>query len=157
MRRVFSIALFAAGVVGFELAVFRLAEIGTCASGGPYVIENACPAGTTGWLLLLFGSVAAMVVGGIGWPVIGAEVERRPRREDAWVPLLAFVAGTREGAIFWSLTALVILAAAFAPWSDASAGAQEGSAIGAGVLLLIGPGLWLVGRALLRAADTRRR
>lgn len=156
MRRAGFLALFVAGVAGLQLAVFRLSEIGTCASGGPYVIENACPAGATGWLLLLFGSIGAMVIGGIGAPVLGAEGERRPRRAGTWVPLFAFVPGTREGALFLSLTGLVVLAGAFAPWSDASGGARVGSAFGAGLFFLLGPGLWLVGRALLRAADSPR-
>jgi hypothetical protein len=145
MRRTIFVGVFAAGVIGFELALSRLFEVGTCASGGPYVIANECPDGTTGWTFLLFGSILATVIGGIGWPVLG-EGKRRGLK-GPWLPLFIWVPGTRECALFAPLTAAVLLLTS----------PETATLIGAGALLLLGPGVWLVGHLLLRAADSRPR
>jgi hypothetical protein len=127
-----------AGVAGFEIALYNLAQVGTCASGGPYVIGNECPAGTGWWVALLIFSALATAASTLGLP-IGESEEGR-----AWLPVFAFVPGTRESALFLPLTAIVLLAA----------GTDTGTWIAAGILVLAGPILWLGMRWLM--ADTDR-
>ena len=153
MSRAVWAGLLVAGVIGFQAGIYSLSTIGTCASGGPYVIENECPGGTGAWVALLIVSSLVIAVAGVGAGPIFGEERTWWRRRGGLVPALAFVPFTFECAAWSVLTALVILAGTFAPWSDASAGAREGSAIVAGVLLVGGPGCWMVARLLLRAAD----
>ena len=84
MRRAAWGAVFAAGVAGFEVALFRLSDIGTCASGGPYVIGSECPEGTTAWVAVLIGSVIAMLAGGLGVGSIGPD---RGPGDRGWLPV----------------------------------------------------------------------
>lgn len=146
--------LFAAGVAGFEAAMYGLADVGTCASGGPYVIENECPGGTGWWIALMLASVCVIVVGGAALGVVGGEERRWWRRRGGHVPLFIFVLGTIEFAAFALLTAAVIAVAVFAPWSDAEAGAREGSVLFAAGLLALGVCGWLIGMWLGRLASS---
>ncbi len=148
--------LFTAGVAGFEAAMYALADVGTCASGGPYVIENECPGGTGWWIALMLGSLMVALVGGAGLGVVAPGEPTWWRRKGGLVPLFAFVLGTVEFAMFAVLTAAVISVAVFAPWSDASDGAGEDSLIFAGGLLALGIGGWLVGKWLGRLASAPR-
>jgi hypothetical protein len=133
------IAVLLAAVVAFEVAFFNLAQTGTCASGGPYVIGDECPSGTGGWVALMIVSALLMAASTLGLPPIGADEDSR-----AWLPAFAFVPGTKESAVFFPLTATVLLAA----------GTETGTLIAAGVLVLAGPGLWAGMTWLL--ADTDR-
>jgi hypothetical protein len=143
--------LFILGLIAFELAFYNLIQTGTCASGGPYVIGSECPSGTTGWTLTMLGGIAAMIVGGIGMPVIGDPRHDEDRRP--WLPLLAFVPGMKESALFFSLTgAVALLAAAKAESGDGS----EATWVGAGFIAL-GIGGWLVGRWLSHLANSPRK
>jgi hypothetical protein len=90
-------------------------------------------------------------VGGIGMPVIGDQRLDEGRRP--WLPLLAFVPGMKESAVFFSLTGSVALLAA------ASAEPGEGSEalwVGAGFIVL-GIGGWLIGRWLSHLANSPRK
>jgi Short C-terminal domain len=42
--------------------IAKLMDIGTCASGGPYVSANPCPAGTATRILVLIGAITLYVV-----------------------------------------------------------------------------------------------
>ncbi len=63
----------------------------------------------------------------------------------AWMPVLAFIPGMRECALFCLLTAAVVLAA----------GTDQENLIVAGALAVLGPAAWLVGRWLSRLASAR--
>jgi hypothetical protein len=41
----------------------KLASIGNCASGGPYVSARPCPAGTEYWIFAIFGAVIMFLAG----------------------------------------------------------------------------------------------
>jgi hypothetical protein len=51
-----------AGVVAQCIAFPHLLKIGTCASGGPYVIANPCPSGTATWILLIGGGMTVSIL-----------------------------------------------------------------------------------------------
>jgi hypothetical protein len=53
------LALVALGIMGYELV--QLMEIGTCASGGPYVSARECPNGTGAKILLLTAAIIVYV------------------------------------------------------------------------------------------------
>jgi hypothetical protein len=137
VKRVAWGALFAAGVIGFELALFRLNDIGTCASGGPYVIGDECPSGTNAWVAALIGSILAMLGAGLGFGSIGPDSGPGDR---GWIPALALIPGMREFALLGLLTAAIALV--LGEWALAA------------VMVVIGPGSWLVGRGLARLART---
>ncbi len=62
MRRAVAtvIGLAAAGV--FTYALLHVMDIGTCASGGPYVSARPCPSGTAGSILMLTASLFVVVI-----------------------------------------------------------------------------------------------
>jgi hypothetical protein len=59
-----AIAVGALALMCFEIA--KLMDIGTCASGGPYVSANECPAGTGTRILLLTVAILVYTVAIIG-------------------------------------------------------------------------------------------
>lgn len=64
VRTVIGLGLEVAGVVAMSYTVFQLLQVGTCASGGPYVTARECPSGVE-WLgLLIPGSLFVMLFGG---------------------------------------------------------------------------------------------
>jgi Short C-terminal domain len=65
LRTLFGFGLIAFAVVGISYSVYQLLQVGTCASGGPYVSARQCPTGTE-WLgLSIFGYVVVLL-GGAG-------------------------------------------------------------------------------------------
>lgn len=66
LRTLLGIALIAGSIAVASIVIYDLTRIGSCASGGPYVIANPCPAGT-GWKVLgLVASVFIVPFAGIG-------------------------------------------------------------------------------------------
>jgi hypothetical protein len=64
LKLVFGLALFLAAFVVFEVALVKLLQIGTCASGNtPYAISQPCPEGTGKWSIALPVSVIAGLIG----------------------------------------------------------------------------------------------
>ena len=57
------LALMVAGVAGLAYCIVELANIGTCASGGPYVSARECPAGIENYIIGIFPSVIGFLAG----------------------------------------------------------------------------------------------
>jgi hypothetical protein len=116
-KTVLGLALFLAGLAAFEYALYELMQIGTCASGGPYVSARPCPAGTLGKALLL---PAGFMVGTIGIIVFALRGRRLGAPED----------GRRLNAtvLAWSglfiVTGVVALLASIGPGADPGPGAE---------------------------------
>lgn len=51
------------GIAGAVYCIVELTQIGTCASGGPYVSARPCPAGTELYILGIFPGVISALVG----------------------------------------------------------------------------------------------
>ena len=51
------LGLMVAGIVAVSYAVYQLLQIGTCASGGPYVPARQCPPGTERIALAIPGAL----------------------------------------------------------------------------------------------------
>jgi hypothetical protein len=56
-------ALFLGSVVLFNVKLLDLLQVGTCASGGPYVSARPCPPGTGTDMLLLMASIFGGLIG----------------------------------------------------------------------------------------------
>lgn len=63
LRTIAGLGLIVAGFTAVSYAVFELLQIGTCASGGPYVSARQCPPGTERIMLAIFPAVLLMLLG----------------------------------------------------------------------------------------------
>jgi hypothetical protein len=62
-KTVLGVVFILAGVGALGYSIYELAQIGTCASGGPYVSARECPEGTGTLIVAIF---PALIVVGIG-------------------------------------------------------------------------------------------
>ena len=63
-KTILGAVLVLAGLGGAAYCIVELSQIGTCASGGPYVSARPCPDGT-GWLIAgIFPGVISTLAGG---------------------------------------------------------------------------------------------
>ena len=70
------IVAFAACIGGLVLgayAIHEIVQIGTCASGGPYVSRRPCPPGTEWKILAIFGALGLLFLGRIVWAFRGRD------------------------------------------------------------------------------------
>ena len=74
------LALMVGGVAGLAYCIVELANIGTCASGGPYVSARECPAGTEWYIIGIFPSVIGFLAG------VGVFATRGGRATDQGCP-----------------------------------------------------------------------
>jgi hypothetical protein len=65
VRVVLGVALIVGGVAVFGYSTYGLIDIGTCASGGPYVSARECPEGT-GTLIVSMFPATLVVLAGVG-------------------------------------------------------------------------------------------
>ena len=100
---VVGLALCAAGLVAVNWAIYELVQVGTCASGGPYVSARQCPDGTGLKVLAIF---AGICVGLIGTALSG-------RGTLMWSLLFLSLAGSALAA--GPNLGVVIMAAVFIP------------------------------------------
>ena len=63
-KTVLGAVLVLGGIGAGVYCVVELTQIGTCASGGPYVSARECPPGTEWYILGIFPSVISTLVGG---------------------------------------------------------------------------------------------
>ena len=65
MKSVREIATLVIGLIGIVLAGLgtnHILDVGTCASGGPYVIAQPCPEGSTAWFWLTLAGVLLWIL-----------------------------------------------------------------------------------------------
>jgi hypothetical protein len=121
------LALCSGAVVAFCYSIYKLGNIGTCASGGPYVSARPCPAGTAASILLIPG---ALLVGAIGLGIYSAS-----GISDAWRS-----SSIGLGLWLWSFIFLgasgSLAYAAFGPASDTT-GTGSGTSLAAIILLVV--------------------
>jgi hypothetical protein len=63
VRVVLGVALIVGGVAVFGYSTYQLVDIGTCASGGPYVSARECPEGTGTLIVSMFPATLLTLVG----------------------------------------------------------------------------------------------
>ncbi len=129
-------SLFALGY-----AIYQMLQVGTCASGGPYVSARPCPGGTAAMGLTLFAAIIVLLIGAGIWATRGkAPGSDNPPRNDL---LIVWV----WTGIFWSI-ALGCFLAVWGPNAHPGPGGKEGALIvgflfvpmGAGGLIGLMPG-----------------
>lgn len=161
LRTVLGMALFAFCWVAIAYGLFQFLQIGTCASGGPYVSARPCPDGIERIFLALAGGIiglfaAAAIYSGRGSP---PGSDRDPRGGAAVVWLWT--------GLFWSLAVGSFLGV-WGPEANPGPGGKLGGLIvgfmglvmGAGGLLALnlGPSPRGLGRpAVVRVAETASR
>jgi len=75
-------ALFIGSVVLFNVELLKLLDVGTCASGGPYVTARPCPEGTGTDMLLMMASVFGGLIGAGLFAVRGTPSWSQGRRRS---------------------------------------------------------------------------
>lgn len=72
VRTVIGLALIAVSALAICWAIYNLVRIGSCASGGPYVIAQPCPPGTGIKVLALVGGIFGLLIGAAISPLRGS-------------------------------------------------------------------------------------
>jgi hypothetical protein len=123
-------------------SIHEVVQIGTCASGGPYVSVRPCPKGTEFKILAIFGAVGLLLAGMAVWSARGRE-GRSP---------VAF--RTAVWSLGWLVLDGTMLVAAFGPGATGGAGWKTAAVINAavGIPLAIVP---LVGGVFMRGKRAR--
>ena len=149
IRTLLGIGLFAFCWVLIAYGIYQLLQVGTCASGGPYVPARECPDGIERLLFSLMGGVfglfvAIFIYGGRGAP---PGSDRPPANGGV---IVWFWTG-----LFWSLAVGSFLGV-WGPDANPGPGGKEGGLIvgfmgvfmGAGGLLALNLGRKVVGRPI---------
>jgi UDP-N-acetylmuramyl pentapeptide phosphotransferase/UDP-N-acetylglucosamine-1-phosphate transferase len=137
MRMVVWGALLGAGLVAVEGSAYRLAQIGTCASGGPYDIRSPCPHRT--WLWVAVGGLG-LLIAFTGVALLATEL---PNRTSDRLTSLFWPVG-------WITTGIVTLIGAY---SDE---ARRGTRTGGIVVCVVFVSLGLLILWLDRRSTTKR-
>jgi hypothetical protein len=127
------LAVFA--LTAFEYSLFQMLQVGTCASGGPYVSARECPSGIEIYFAGLFGGI---IFGLIGTGIWGGRGPFPGTVDPSTLGAGAMrVGGTGLLAwgVFFTVTGLVALYGAFGV-DDPGPGAKSGGAI-VGVLFVL--------------------
>lgn len=126
------IVAFASCIGGLMLgayAIHEIVQIGTCASGGPYVSRRPCPPGTELKILAIFGALGLLFLGRIVWAFRG-------RGDDGFG---SFRFGSALWVVGWLTLDGTMLVAAFGPAAPSNAsGWQLAAIINAAVGIPIG-------------------
>lgn len=140
IRTVLGMGLFAFCWVAIGYSIFQLLQIGTCASGGPYVSARECPDGIERLIFSITGGIFAMFLAAGIYAGRGAPPgsERKPRNG---VMVVWFWTG-----IFWSLAVGGFLGV-WGPEANSGPGGELGGLIVAFMGLVMGAGGFLaIGR-----------
>jgi hypothetical protein len=141
VRTLLGLGLFAFCWAVTAYAIFQLLQIGTCASGGPYVSARQCPPGIERVMLALAGGIVLYFVAAAIYATRGpAPGSNRPPNQG--LVILFFWTG-----LFWSLAVGCFLAV-WGPDANPGPGGDVGGLIvgfmglimGAGGLLFVGLG-----------------
>jgi hypothetical protein len=133
VKTVVGAALFLGCITAFNIGLVNLMEIGTCASGGPYVSARPCPEGTGGKMALLFGGI----IGGLIGAAIFAFRGDRPGGSGESLAGGFFGWGTFAWGLFFAGTGTVALVSSLTMEDDGTDG-KLGGLIVAGTFLTMG-------------------
>ena len=133
IRTLLGMGLFAFCWVAIAYSIYQLLQVGTCASGGPYVVARECPGGVE-WLALsmvgsIFGLFVAMPIYGTRGAPPGSD--RKPQNGGI---IVWFWTG-----LFWSLAVGSFLGV-WGPEANPGPGGKEGGLIVGLMGLLFGAG-----------------
>lgn len=130
-RTTIGFGLIVAAWVIFGYSLYKLLQIGTCASGGPYEVARECPSGTGRLGLLLPGSIIVLLIGSVMYARRG-KAPGSDRPPHAGLLITWFWTG-----IFWS-AAVGCLLGVWGPEANPGPGAKTGGLIVAFLFLPMG-------------------
>jgi len=130
-RALIGLGLVTAGLALENHAVFKLALIGTCASGGPYVSARPCPPGTGTTILSIF---LALLIAAAGLGVFAA------RGGGTSKGLATLGLGTMAWSLGFLTNGVTMLIAAYGPAASTGPGSKTGAIIVAATFIPLGLG-----------------
>lgn len=136
IRTLLGMALFAFCWVAIGYAINQLLQVGTCASGGPYVSARECPDGIERLMFTLIGAIFALFVAGGIYSGRGAPPGSDNKPNNGGV-IVWFWTG-----LFWSLAVGCFLAV-WGPEANPGPGGKEGGLIVGFMGLFMGAGGFL--------------
>jgi hypothetical protein len=141
------LAVFA--LTAFEYSLFQMLQIGTCASGGPYVSARECPSGIEVYFAGIFGGIIFGLIGTAIWGGRGPFPGTVDPSTLGAGAMRVGGTGLMAWGVFFTVTGLVALYGAFGV-DDPGPGATTGGAIVGVIFILMGvPALiGLVGGAI---------
>ncbi len=142
--------LFAFCWVAVGYGIFQLLQVGTCASGGPYVSARECPDGIGGLMVALSGGIILLFV------AAGIYIARGTPPGSARPPENAAVVIWFWTGLFWAL-AIGCFLAVWGPDANPGPGGETGGLIVGFMGLIMGAGGLLAlkfGRRKKRASTT---
>jgi hypothetical protein len=146
LRTFVGMFLFAFCWVLVGYGIYQMLQIGTCASGGPYVSARQCPDGTEGIFLALAGGIVGLFI------AAGIYLTRGTPPGASSPPGNGGIVVWFWTGLFWSLAAGSFLAV-WGPDSEPGPGADVGGLIVGFMGLIMGAG----GLISLRVGRRRRR
>lgn len=146
-RTVVGLGLLVGSLIAISLTIYELLQVGTCASGGPYVVARECPEGTELLALLLPGSIFV----GLGAATLYALRGAPPGSDKKGDPGLAMLIG-------WCGLFLGIAFACFwgvwGPNANPGPGGKEGGLI-VGFLFVPMGLIPLIGAVMIKGKELR--
>jgi hypothetical protein len=133
VRTLLGMFLFAFCWAVTAYAIFQLLSVGTCASGGPYVVARECPGGIERVMLALTGAIFLLFVAAFIYSIRG-RAPGSDRDPDGGLTILWFWTG-----LFWSLAVGCFLAV-WGPEANPGPGATLGGLIVGFMGLIFGVG-----------------
>jgi len=133
LRTVLGLGLMVLCATLMAYALYQLLQVGTCASGGPYVSARQCPTGIERLIIAFFPAVIGLMVGAGVYGARGAPPgsEGGGRRVSALVLLWCLVFLPLSFASFWGV---------WGPDANPGPGGEEGGLIVAFLFALMGLG-----------------
>ena len=131
LRTVIGLGLMILCATLMAYALYQLLQIGTCASGGPYVSARQCPTGTERLALAFFPAVIGLLIGTAVYGGRGAAPggEGGGRRVSAWILLWCLIFLGLSFAAFWGV---------WGPDANPGPGGKEGGLIVAFLFAVMG-------------------
>jgi hypothetical protein len=122
IRTLVGFSLIVASLAAIGYAIYQLLQIGTCATGGPYVSARQCPAGTERLGLMIPAVLLALFAGAIVYAGRGKAPgsDRAPANE--WLAVWVWTG------LFWSIAAGCFLGV-WGPDAHPGPGGKEGGLI----------------------------
>ena len=131
LRTVIGLGLMILCATLMAYALYQLLQVGTCASGGPYVSARECPTGTERLIIAFFPAVIGLMIGAgvyaLRGPPPGSEGGRR--KVNAWILLWCLIFLGLSFASFWGV---------WGPDANPGPGGKEGGLIVAFLFAVMG-------------------
>jgi len=136
IRTLLGMGLFAFCWVAIAYGIFQLLQVGTCASGGPYVPARECPDGIERLLFSLMGGILGLFVAGFIYAGRGAPPGSKRKPQNGSL-VVWFWTG-----LFWSLAVGCFLGV-WGPEANPGPGGKTGGLIVGFMGLVMGAGGFL--------------